>query len=862
MRCATPLSFLLSSTGKASPRAAASVLAALVLLSILHSAYGDESLLQRYLGEKVTSREGLAPYTGEHAYKMVVGPKRQEAYRLNYEQLGINYGDNVDFQLRQEQVILSPQTAEFLYSEFTPTEIRYKKGSRPSLEKAVDRVTAGCKTDREKMLALMRFCRDLYKKRKGIPFTNYIYGGTEEQLIEKGEELCECLGRLMVALCEIAGIPGRIVMHNIGGHITAEILVDGKWAYIDPRVGLYFIKPDGTLASTWELVRNPRLLDDQPDSVKADLSPRWNWEERIWKCRHKYFTANEINGFQNYSLADADRYNYAQKTYKQASDDGLFVINKDYCRVINEVFDLKRDGFQFDWRHAPLRNIPLAYRHDGFSPFYVADVPLTRKQLEKQYVDPFANSNVDILVWGLGPGSVFCFDTKVGQIFGAPLNEKQWTMLRLGDRRAYENVTGLIKAGAGPLKIAVERGHTLGKQVIARLEMNHEYGPASESNWNWVGFVGDFNKRHPEYRVAGSVRLDFKHKAVRDFKIAILREAAEIGADGISMDFAVYPPHFTRPDKEIMNQFVRDVRAMLDEVGAAQNRQIELMIRIPAIRPEQIGLDWKTWMREGLIDYLVPTQYRVFDIDVDEFVAMGNRTGVEVWPTLFFSLSIVNTDPQPGDEKKGIRRYSKPKTPEMFYAQAMLFHRAGAGGLQLGFSEDQWNHCPWLNDLGDVAKMEFADKHYMVNSAPQKTAEFPVGDGKPIEKTVSLRIADDVAKARSKGYDVTAELVFFFASPLAEGATLDVRVNDAPATGIQAKVSDVTPKKNKPSTANRPFISDADWWTKGERRLSIRADDLQLGENTISLTYTPPAENPKPFVIKWIDVIVRYQEKK
>ena len=74
--------------------------------------------------------------------------------------------------------------------------------------------------------------------------------------------------------------------------------------------------------------------------------------------------------------------------------------------------------------------------------------------------------------------------------------------------------------------------------------MNHEYGPASPKNWMWVLLVGDFNKKHPEYRIPGGVHLDFKHKAVRDFKMAIFREAVEAGADGISMDFVVYPPHF------------------------------------------------------------------------------------------------------------------------------------------------------------------------------------------------------------------------------------------------------------------------------------------------------------------------------
>ena len=159
--------------------------------------------------------------------------------------------------------------------------------------------------------------------------------------------------------------------------------------------------------------------------------------------------------------------------------------------------------------------------------YYYPEPPMTRRQLEEDYVDPFRDSHTSMLVWGLGPGSVFCYNTKVGQICGAPLSDTQWKMVNAGDRRVYENVMALIREGGCPLRMAVQRAHRHGLKVIARLEMNHEYGPASPNNWMWVFLVGDFNKNHPEYRIPGSVHLDFKHQAVRDFKMAIFREAVE-----------------------------------------------------------------------------------------------------------------------------------------------------------------------------------------------------------------------------------------------------------------------------------------------------------------------------------------------
>ncbi len=826
---------------------------------------GVVDLSQQYLsGAKVTTREGLAPYTGRDAWKRLVGENRQEAYRLNFRQLGINYGDTVDFQLRQEQVLLCPQTVDFLYGQFTPTTVRYQKGSRPELEKVVARVTAGCKTEREKVLALMRFCRDLYKKREGIPFTEYIYGGTEEQLVEKGEELCECLGRLMVALCEVAGIPGRVVMHDIGGHITSEILVDGNWAYIDPRAGLYFLKEDGSFASTWDLWQNPSLLMSQSETVLADVSDRWTAAERIWKCVHLFFNPLEVNGFQNYSLADAGRYNYTQKSYKQASDDGLFVINKKYVQVIDEVFGLTGDGLQHCWDRQPLRPIELAYRNDGFSQFFYDEPPMTKQKMLDRFVNPLGGTNVGTLYWGLGPGSVFCFDTKVGQVFGAPLSEEQWKMMRLGDRRVYDNVMSLIDAGHCPLRLAVERGRELGLKVIARLEMNHEYGPASSENWMWVGFVGDFNKNHPEYRVKGSVRLDFKHKAVRDFKLAILREAAVAGADGVSMDLAVYPPFFTKPDPAIMTQFVRDVRAMLDEVGREQNRRLELHVRFRIGQAIASGLDWKTWMKQRLIDYAIPTLTSDFDIDVGEVVSLGHRTGVKVMPTLWQSLGLVDTDELPGDERQGRRRYTKPKTQGMFFAQAILCMRQGADGVQLGFPSDEWR--PWMSDMADPTKIEFADKQYMVNTK-HGPIRFSLEEEKRLtEKTVPLRIGDDLPGAKQAGYRVEAELVLFGNRAVEASEKLAVYVNgQGPATIgplDKQQASDATPVTSD-SDPMETQVYDQHWWRRGVQTVSVNSDWLRMGENEIRFVYTadgPPKK--KSLTVKWIDLKLDYQAPK
>lgn len=847
----------------------------MMTLGVAMNALGAEAWMDRqkafYTGPVAETREDLAPYTGEEAANRIVGKDRRDAYLHNYRQLDINYAGAVEFQLRREQVILCPQTVTFLYDAFTPLQVRYQKGLRPQLEQVVATITAGCDTERERVLALMRFCRDL-RKQPGPNWDNYIYGGTEEQMIAKPEILCETLGRLMVALCEVNGIPGRIIMHDLGGHIVSEIYVEGSWAYIDPRCGLYFLKSDGNFASLLDLCRDASIIGNQPDAVKADVSDQWTWSFRAWKVENMYCNKNEVNGFQNYSLADSGAYDFSQVPRRTAEANGLMTINKAYVRSAYRALGLVSPAqTRLNWQNQTLRKIDIAYRHDGFSIFFKKP-PMDREELYRRYLDPFEDTNVGTLVWGLGPGSVFCYETKVGEIFGDGLTEEQRKMLRPGDLWVHENVMNLIKEDDGPLQMAVRRAHHLGKRIIARLEMNHEYGPARDDNWLWVAFVGHLNKEHPEYRIGPGVLLDYKHQEVRDFKLAILREAVQLGVDGLSLDFAVYPPFFAKPDPGIMTQFIRDVRALLDKEGATRGQHLDLAVRVPAVDWLELGLDWPTWMDERLIDLIFPTHRRFpdyFDNRVEQFIAAGIRTGIPVYPTVWQALGFVTTDSHPSDTASGRRRYDKPKTAGMYRAQALMFMRAGAQGIQLGMSEDQWRGKPWMNDLADPAKLLFADKHYMVDPIDIRPGTFALEEREQqVTGTMALglRVADDIATAEQAGHQVKATLVVY-CQPLAAGERLAIRVNGHDPATISGDTDEARARHDTqaidPSKGNhQTFIFEKDWWKRGEHKIEVPAGWWRLGDNDITLFYSAKVERTKtPFTITWVDLLLDYNKK-
>lgn len=123
----------------------------------------------------------------------------------NWNQLHINYGDNAEWQKLKKQVWLCDATREYLYAK--PQPVKYGKGSRPYLEKKWQQLQRAAPRTEKKVFGVMSFIRDLYKHSVAY---GLFYGGTEEELIKKGENLCECLGHLMVSLCEILEFPGRI----------------------------------------------------------------------------------------------------------------------------------------------------------------------------------------------------------------------------------------------------------------------------------------------------------------------------------------------------------------------------------------------------------------------------------------------------------------------------------------------------------------------------------------------------------------------------------------------------------------------------------------------------------------------------
>jgi|GEM_PF-1166369 len=298
----------------------------------------------------------LASYTGKEIEKHLIG-HAHEAFQANWRQMECNYRDNVDAMLLNEQILFCPETEQALYDPAWVVT-HYMPGTRPALERTVSDVTRGAETDFEKALCLLDFCRDLYQTNRGRLL---FYGGAEEELIRKGEQLCECLARLMVALCEVISIPARIITHIVGGHLTTEVYIDGHWSYMDPRTGLFFVKEDGIPASLSDLLHRPSVMDDQPAWVVAHTSVRWTHDQRIQRCREIYFTDREVNTIKPYSLSSSDSYRYGWTVNDDLAERDMNSIHREYAKAIRAVLgkDVLVGLPYFDLTLAPGQTVAL-----------------------------------------------------------------------------------------------------------------------------------------------------------------------------------------------------------------------------------------------------------------------------------------------------------------------------------------------------------------------------------------------------------------------------------------------------------------------------------------------------------------------
>jgi hypothetical protein len=319
----------------------------------------------------------------------------------------------------------------------------------------------------------------------------------------------------------------------------------------------------------------------------------------------------------------------------------------------------------------------IVYDFDGYSDFFSGKF-YDAESFDSKMVQPLAMKNVGEINWCLGTTGMLNYNSKFG---GKALSnwstyEKQ---LRKGDKLARTNILNILKTGKSPLEIIAEYAEKEDMKVNASLRMDVFYNPAI------YGFLnGPMYDNYKDCLQKWSFSMSYNSPKFRTYVKNVFKEAVAIkNVDGITLDFCRYPTVFgaeTNPkDKiKIMNGFMRELRKEIP-------KDKTITVRIPYKNPESYGFDPKTWVKEGLINRLVPSNVDIDDFfNVKSYVDMVKGSKVELYIAISADVTGKDISKEQDDALAGKSVSNKTYlSPHQYLARAYEVYSAGADGLFL-----------------------------------------------------------------------------------------------------------------------------------------------------------------------------------
>lgn len=157
------------------------------------------------------------------------------AYAYMYEHDVYGEG-SVDRVILDNMVLLCAETAPCLSRPPEPSRIDYRRGSRRGLEAILADMPYGAGADWAVVRAVAGVCAVMVHAADAmdVPLEAMRFGGTEEEIAARGSNWCTDVARLACRLCQVAGLPARIVTladtrAAYSGHQIIEVWWGDAW---------------------------------------------------------------------------------------------------------------------------------------------------------------------------------------------------------------------------------------------------------------------------------------------------------------------------------------------------------------------------------------------------------------------------------------------------------------------------------------------------------------------------------------------------------------------------------------------------------------------------------------------------------
>ncbi len=431
------------------------------------------------------------------------------------------------------------------------------------------------------------------------------------------------------------------------------------------------------------------------------------------------------------------------------------------------------------------------------------------------------------------------------------------------------------KYGRDPLEIQLDFSREHGMEAAWGLRMNdvHDAFPMGSRRYNYG--LAKFKRENPEYMMGREgdwekygrsnlrcawTRLDFAIPEVREHIFAIIEEVAEnYNVDLIGMEFFKYWPFFresldgdpVEPEHvEIMNDLLRSIRRMADDVASRRGRPLLLAAHTPFILEDcvHVGVDLETWLQEGLIDQFIPggNHESVFRDSYTDIIALGHKYEIPVYPCItwaFWDRWVFHTlsdgkyrqfddwiETLYGGQPE---RVGKPEYVSLFNGwegsfpawrgAAINMFDAGADGLYL-FNPALGEPRVW-REIGEAATMAGKDRLYGIDrfEGPNSFTETPEA---ALPVSVGFQVGENVGSAGARSIDFSLHLWNHVA-----GDDLSVKLNEASVAGLEPADPDRNPEEGQ--------------WLQGK----LNAKQINRGENLLEVAVKKRGESASSPVV-------------
>jgi len=413
---------------------------------------------------------------------------------------------------------------------------------------------------------------------------------------------------------------------------------------------------------------------------------------------------------------------------------------------------------------------------------------------------------------------------------------------------------GMDEAGVDLLTVLMDRCHHHGMQFIADIRMNDRHGVPPNG----------IMKQHPDWALFGGA-WDYDYEGVRQAMLDFTKEVLDgYDVDGIEYDYMrwchMFKPGEGAANADLLTDFTRKTRRLLDE-GAKRRGCGRLLfgVRVPqALKEcEYLGFDLAAWIKEGLVDYVVPSDFMHTDTNMktEDFVKLTEETDCKVYPAIHNRFAL----DKPNEHYRLMNLAN-------FRAAAHNFYAFGADGIspynyQWSFERRAFAHrssayasymwpaaLGWLADLRDSKDIAEHDRHYLLHAVWKKAygsdpTGFPNDDNiyldrakVVLEGSRRFRMAEDMSDPRLR---VTMQ---FKALGMVEAENLEIRIN-----GAEVPIDYITRVFDKdgqsiyegdPLPAFHEYTIDLNWETTG------RKQPLVFGDNELAVKLVPVEAKP------------------